>query len=195
MQILELAIKHAVPHVIGRSRAKIWDAGCAMGPEPYSLAILFAENMGYFGFKNLTIYASDADETDTFGNIVRTGEYLEEELKRLPDGILTKYFKPSGKSGSFQISEVIRERVVFLKHNLLSLEPIGNDYSLIMCKNVLLHFQPQERIEVIQMFHRSLASGGYFASEQTQKMPQVLDNHFEQVAHDGQIFRKREVPL
>jgi chemotaxis protein methyltransferase CheR len=61
-----------------------------------------------------------------------------------------------------------------------------------MCKNVLLHFQQAERIEVIRMFHRSLAPGGYFATEQTQKMPLELNNLFEQVASDGQIFKKVE---
>ncbi len=190
--ILELAIKHMVPYAMGRSRIKVWDAGCAMGPEPYSLAILLAESMGNFSFKNLTLYASDIDETDTFGNIIKSGVYPEEELKRMPEGILEKYFKGNGQAGHFQVIDPIRERVTFQKHNLLSLKPIGSDFSLILCKNVLLHFQYLERIEVIKMFYQSLAPGGYFATEQTQKMPKEIGHLFEQVAHDGQIFKKRE---
>jgi chemotaxis protein methyltransferase CheR len=193
MQILELAIKHVVPRAIGRSRAKIWDAGCAMGPEPYSLAILFAENMGQFAFNNLTIYATDIDEQDTFGNILRNGVYPEDEVKRVPEDIFKKYFKPDSKSGFFQIIDSIRERVVFQKHNLLSLKSIGNDFLLILCKNVLLHFQPEERIKVISMFHDSLSPMGHLVTEQTQKMPQEISALFEQVAYDGQIFRKVEV--
>ena len=82
MQILDLAVKHVVPYAMGRSRIKVWDAGCAMGPEPYSLAIVLAENMGHFSFKNLTVYATDIDETDTFGNI--KGIYTEDETKEYP---------------------------------------------------------------------------------------------------------------
>lgn len=193
MQVLELAIKHVVPNAIGRSRAKVWDAGCAMGPEPYSLAIMFAENMGQFAFKNLTIYATDIDEQDTFGAIIRNGVYPEDELKRVPENIFNKYFKPDEKPGFYRVVDAVRERVVFQKHNLLSMKSIGSDFLLILCKNVLLHFQPEERIKVISMFHQALAPVGHFATEQTQKMPSENDKLFEQIAFDGQIFRKVEV--
>ncbi|MCX5810849.1 MAG: chemotaxis protein CheR [Proteobacteria bacterium] len=190
IQILDLAVKHVVPYAMGRSRIKVWDAGCAMGPEPYSLAMILAESMGHFSFKNLTLYATDIDEQDTFGIIIKNGIYPEDELKRIPEEIFKKYFTPNGKPGHFQIVNTIRDRIVFQKHNLLSLQSIGNDFSLIMCKNVLLHFQQQERVEVMRMFHQSLAPGGYFASEQTQKMPKEIEHLFKQVASDGQIYKK-----
>jgi len=190
MQILQLAMQHVVPFVMGRSQVRIWDAGCAMGPELYSLAIMFAENMGYFAFKNLSIYATDIDDTDTFGDVVKAGAYHANDLKRLPEGIFEKYFKPNGKPGYFQVIDAIRERVVFQKHDLLTLEPIGNNFSLILCKNVLLHFQPQERVEVIKMFHKSLSPGGFLATEQTQKIPCEIEHLFHQIVSNGQIFKK-----
>jgi chemotaxis protein methyltransferase CheR len=61
-----------------------------------------------------------------------------------------------------------------------------------LCKNVLLHFQPGERIEVLKMFHRALAPGGLFASELTQEMPPELAPLFQRAIPDGQIFRKLE---
>jgi chemotaxis protein methyltransferase CheR len=190
VQILALAVKHLVPFTMGKSRVRIWDAGCAMGPEPYSLAIMLAEAMGYFAFKNLQIFATDIDETDTFGDTIGNGTYHHDELKRIPDDLFKKYFVPNGKAGYFQVLDTIRERMLFRKHDLLSLTPIGDDYSLILCKNVLLHFQQEQRIEVIRMFHGALSTGGYFATEQTQKIPGEIDRLFEQVAFDGQIFRK-----
>ncbi len=195
MQILELAVKHVIPSVMGRSRVRVWDAGCAMGPEPYSLAIMFAESMGYFAFKNLTIYATDVDEQDTFGETVRKGIYPKSDLERIPEPIFSKYFKPKETSGYFEVIDTIRERVVFRKQDLLSLEPIGTGFSLILCKNVLLHFQPHERVEVIKAFHGALSPGGYFATEQTQKMPDEIAYMFEHAAHDGQIFRKVETAI
>ncbi|HOT78313.1 MAG TPA: CheR family methyltransferase, partial [Candidatus Wallbacteria bacterium] len=74
--------------------------------------------------------------------------------------------------------------------NLLSLKPVGEDYSLIICKNVLLHFQPEERVKVIKMFYDSLAPGGYFITEQTQKMPEELAHLFQKVVDDAQLFKK-----
>ncbi len=193
-QTLDQAAKVLIPEVAGRSRIRIWDAGCAMGPEPYTLAIILAEAMGNFSFKNLSITATDIDETNTFGKIIEEGIYPEEELKRIPQNIFQKYFeKAEGKEGYYKISDLIRNRVQFQKHDLLTLNSIGTGFSLIVCKNVLLHFQPSERIEVLKMFHSSLAADGLLANENTQKMPEELKDYFVQVVPDAQLFRKIEV--
>jgi chemotaxis protein methyltransferase CheR len=110
----------------------------------------------------------------------------------MPRDLLEKYFQQDDKAGYFRISELLRSRIQFQKHDLLSLSPIGDGFSLIMCKNVLLHFHYAERVEVIRMFHGSLASGGFFATEQTQKMPAETAHLFEQVRGDAQLFRKIE---
>jgi chemotaxis protein methyltransferase CheR len=70
------------------------------------------------------------------------------------------------------------------------LQEIGHGYSLVVCKNVLLHFQPLERIAVLRMFHRALAPGGFLAMEQTQEMPPELAPLFHRVIPDGQLFQK-----
>ena len=59
---LEYAVRFLLAGASGRSRVRIWDAGCAMGPEPYTLAILLAESMGQVVFRNVQIYATDYDE-------------------------------------------------------------------------------------------------------------------------------------
>lgn len=190
MQTLERIVEHVVPYTSGRSRVRVWDAGCATGQEPYSLAMMFAENMGNFGFKNLRIESTDLDDCSLFGDIIRTGLYKEEDVKRMPSDLFEKYFKPADKPGHFTISELLRNRIEYKRHDLLSLKSIGEGFSLIVCKNVLLHFEYPERIEVIKMFHGSLAPGGFFATEQTQKMPGELSHLFEKVVSDAQLFRR-----
>ncbi len=190
--VLEKAVEHCLPVIAGRNHPRIWDAGAAMGQEPYTLAILFAERMGHFAFNNLRIDATDVENTGRFAQVIESALYAEEELSRLPEGILDKYFERDGKSGTFRVVEKVRQRVVFQCHDLLSLTEIGRDYSLVVCKNVLLHFRPPERVEVLTMFHRALALGGFFVTEQTQEMPLELAPMFERVIPDGQLFRKVE---
>lgn len=193
-QTLELAVKHLIPCVTGRSRIRIWDAGCAMGPEPYTLAILLSENMGNFSFKNLYILATDIDESGLFGNIIREGIYSEEETKRIPKEIFDKYFqKINHNTNLYKIIDPIREKIHYQQHDLLSLQSAGDGFSLILCKNVLLHFQPAERIEVIKMFHRSLAPGGILAIENTQKLPDEVAHMFTRLVPDAQVYQKEEV--
>jgi chemotaxis protein methyltransferase CheR len=190
MQILELIVKHALPELAGRSRIRVWDAGCAMGQETYSLAIMLAENMGHFSFGNVQIYATDVEENTSFGETVRSGVYNDEDLKRIPPALLEKYFVPLDGGARFRAVDGIRARITYTRHDLLSLQSVGEGFSLVLCKNVLLHFQQPERVKVIKMFHESLIAGGYFATEQTQKMPDEAQCSFVKVAPDGQIFRK-----
>jgi chemotaxis protein methyltransferase CheR len=187
--VLDLIVRHAVPRLAGRTRARVWDAGCAMGPEPYSLAILLAEAMGYFAFNNLRIDASDVDECGLFGPIVAGGAYAWEELERVPPELFRKYFEPAGER-RFRIVERVRSRVTFHRHDLLTLAPVGEGYNVIVCKNVLLHFQPAERVAVFRMFHQALAPDGLLATEQTQKLPPEVAPLFRQVVSDGQVFQK-----
>ncbi len=190
LHVLELVTEYATPALLGRSFARVWDAGCAMGPEPYSLAILFAEKMGNFAFNNLRLFATDLDDCGLFGPIIDKGIYSDSELERIPEQLRRKYFEPSEQAGHSRIIEKIRRRLQYQRHDLLTLQSIGEGFSLIMCKNVLLHFSPAQRCDVIRMFHRSLAPGGYFAMEQTQSLPHELDHLFERVVSDGQLYRK-----
>ncbi|MCK4486723.1 MAG: hypothetical protein KAU38_08185 [Desulfobacterales bacterium] len=186
------AIKeHVIPELRRYKYMNVWDAGCAMGPEPYSLAIIFKENLGYYEFKRLTIYATDLDEENhQFGKIIADGIYPEESVKRIPKEIFKKYFSPNNKPGYFKIADEIIRCVSFQKHDLRSLRAVRDNIGLIVCKNVLLHLQESERIDVIKMFHKSLAPGGFFAVEQTQKMPEKTAYLFQQVTPKVQLFQK-----
>jgi chemotaxis protein methyltransferase CheR len=190
ISILELIARQFIPQMTGFSKIRVWDAGCAMGPEPFSLAIILAEQMGHFMFRNLRIDATDIDEQDQFGKIIMAGEYKEELVKRIPRELLDKYFEAGQEPGAYRLVSLIRERVQFQKHDLLTLKPIGTGYHLILCKNVLLHFSPELRLEVLKMFHASLAPDGFLATEQTQKIPPELSGLFRQTTGEGQLFQK-----
>ena len=191
LPVLEYAVENTLKLALGRLRIKVWDAGCALGQEPYTLAILFAERMGEMGFNTLYLDATDYDEENNFGDIVKAAEYKTEELQRIPADIFKKYFEPApGKPDCHKVIDRIRNRVFFKYNDLLQLHPVGSDYSLIVCKNVLLHFSYEQRIEVLKMYHRSLAPGGFFATENTQKIPTEISHLFEPMTPDAQLFRK-----
>ena len=187
---LEHAASHMIPYASGRSRIKIWDAGSALGQETYTIAMIFAEKMNQFGFRNLRIDATDYDSANNFGDTVSAAAYPVDELRRMPPEFFARYFEPAEKEGHFRVVQELRNRVSFRYHDLLSLDPIGCDYCLIVCKNVLLHFQYAQRVEVFRMFHRALAPGAYLATENTQKLPPEVAHLFTQVVPDAQLYKK-----
>lgn len=190
LQTIEHAAEHMIRYASGRSRIKIWDAGCALGQETYTIAMVLAEKMNPFGFKNMRILATDYDSANNFGDVVSNAVYPAEELQRTPHDLFQKYFEPDDRPGHFRIVEPLRNSVTFQYHDLLSLKPIGFDNCLIVCKNVMLHFQYPERVEVFRMFYEALAPGGYLATENTQKLPSEVAHLFTQVVPDSQLFRK-----
>lgn len=187
---LEHAVEYLKVSAAGRARVRIWDAGCAMGQEPYTLAILLAENMGQFAFRNIQIYATDYDEP--LLKTLNEGVYPWEELQRIPKDLFDKYFAKNGREGYFRIADVIKNRITTHHHDLLTFAPVQTGFSLIVCKNVLLHFSYEQRIAVIRMFHAALEPQGLLVMEHTQKLPEELASCFEQLTTDAQVYRKRE---
>ncbi|MCP1661414.1 MAG: chemotaxis protein CheR [Methanocalculus sp. MSAO_Arc1] len=191
LQTLEVMIDHMLPSLNGKRTIDIWSAGCAMGPEPYTIALLLKENMGAMDFSRIRILASDIDRTNNYGAILIQGRYPFEELERIPNEHFTRNFTPDPDTKDhFIITEEVRNKVSFKRHDLLTLHPPGRNFSLISCKNVLLHFTDEERINVIRMFYESLVDGGFFLTEQTQKMPAEVADLFEQVVPHAQVYRK-----
>lgn len=192
-QTLELAIDDAMPSLQGRAFIHVWDAGCAHGPEPYTLAMLLRERMSDYVFRNVRIHATDIDAS--FAGQVASGVFAEAEVKRVPRECLAKYFRPATRPGFVEVVPELRERVSFLNRDLLSLDPVREGLSLIVCKNVLLHFAESQRIEVLRMFYRALQPGGTLVMENTQKLPDALTLSFRQIAPYAQVYRKMEPTL
>lgn len=190
-QILELAAENLAKYASGRSKVRILNAGCAMGPETYTFAILLAEKIGKFALRNTEITAIDIDnENVDFGKTVREGIYHYDLLKRIPENLFKKYFSPAQKASHYIVSSDLRNLVHFKKFNLLTLEPLRTDYSLIICKNVLLHFNYRQRVEVIRYFHSMMLPGAFLAMENTQQMPAELSGKFKKVVSHAQLHQK-----
>jgi chemotaxis protein methyltransferase CheR len=187
-QTLELLIEQALPTLCGQAYIRIWDAGCAHGPEPYTLAMLLRERMSDYIFHNVRIHATDVEAQ--FGDNIAAGIYAEQEVSRMPPAMLQRYFQRADEPGFVQVTDEIRERVSFAEHDLLSGIPPREDFSLVVCKNVLLHFDQAQRRQMFCMFHRCLRPGGLLATEHTQKLPEDLNALFKPVASYAQVFQR-----
>lgn len=193
-QPLERAIDFLLPSIMSSSQVKIWSAGSAMGPEPYTIAILLRERLGHHQFRNIRILATDIDISNNFGKTIIAGRYQTSDLQRLPPNMYERYFSPDADAPEYStISSELRSAVEFHRHDLLTYNPIATGVKLIVCKNVLLHFTDEERVRVLTMFYHALSDDGVLLHEHTQKMPAELEGMFEQVFTDAQIFRKKRV--
>lgn len=173
----------------------IWSAGCANGSEPYTLAILLKETLDEEIFSSIHIYATDIDPNNKFESIIKKGSYPLDAIKKIPEKMFENNFvKDTDIPENYLISKEIREHVIYIRHDLLSLKPIfERPFDIILCKNVLLHFTEQQNSEIINMFYHSLSNSGFFITEQTQKLPASSSKQFEQFISNARIYRKTRI--
>jgi len=182
-----------VPWTSAQQEIKIWDAGCASGEEAYSLAMIFAERLDPFTIRNLRIIATDREESDfpQFEARIEEGRYTRQELIWVPEGLRDLYFEPTEDREIFRAVPLLRDCIRYVRHDLLTLDPIDDGFALVVCKNVLMHCPPSHQPLVVDMFHRALRPGGFLALDFFQALPPENAHQFEQVELGLQLFRKR----
>ena len=126
-QTLELAIGEALPSLRGRLFIHVWDAGCAHGPEPYTLAMLLRERMSDYVFRNVHIHATDVDAS--FAPKVTTGVFADHEVKPVRPRSLASTSGPLDPRAASRLCRNCGRRSRSSHHDLLSLRPIREGLS------------------------------------------------------------------
>lgn len=193
--VLDAIGSKVVPWVASQPEIKVWDAGCATGEEAYSLAMIFAERLDPFTIRNVRILATDHEESRflQFGEKISQGRYNRQDIQWVPEGLRRSYFMTTENAELFEVIPALKGCVHYTKHDLLSLDPVDSGFALVVCKNVLMHFKPEERPAVVEMFHRVLRPGGFLAFDSFQDLPEENAHQFEQVEPGLHLFRKIEV--
>ena len=122
-------------------RLSIWSAGCSTGQEAYSLAMMFAEDPQWLGWK-IDILATDISEAAI--HRARAGVYSQFEVQRgLGVTQMIRWFSetPEGWAADERLKRAIRFQV----HNLLESAPIGGGFDIVLCRNVLLYLNEDRR--------------------------------------------------
>jgi len=193
---LRMLPSHVIPFILKErgdyGDINIWSAGCANGSEPYTIALILKETLDADIFNRTNIYATDIDPNFRFREIVSRGSYHGDAVKKIPVETFQRYFtKDPEVPGNYLISDNIREHVMYMWHDLNSMNPpVNKEFDIIICKNVLLHFRKEDSIDIIRMFYRTLRREGFLITEQTQKIPSGMEGMFRQFIGSVQIHRK-----
>jgi chemotaxis protein methyltransferase CheR len=140
----------------GRDRhLRIWSAGCAAGQEVWSLAMML-DAMPLHG------WTIDLIATDISGDAVaraQAGHYSQYEVMRgLSEEDVARHFLP--QESGFLISDRLKQMVRFRKFNLLDSYGWLDDLDLVLCRNVLMHFDRAARMSVLERLAETLSPDG-----------------------------------
>lgn len=138
---------------------RIWSAGCSSGEEPYTLAMILED---YFGKRN-EVWDKKILATDISVNVLtkaKNGVFLSDSIEKMPKNWKVNYFKIIDKN-SVQVSEKIRNQIIFRIFNLMDKFPFKKKFHVIFCRNVMIYFDQKTKIELVKKFYDSTEPGGY----------------------------------
>ena len=185
--------QNVVPWLRTYPLLKIWVAGCSMGEEAYSLAILLREE----GLLERTlIYATDINthalqkaqagvyEAD------RIAGFTENHRKSGAPASLSDYYTAAYDRAVFDKS--LREHIVFSDHSLAT-DSVFAEVQLVSCRNVLIYFDRALQDRAVGLFHEALCRKGFLGigSKESLRFSSHTDS-FDEVSREDRIFRKRD---
>ena len=134
----------------------LWSAGCSTGEEAYSLSML-GIRLGV----PLQITASDVNAESL--ERARRGIYAEWSLRHVLEPERNAHFVYT-KDG-FEVHPQVRQSITFALHNLATSRALAPDkpdrlWDAILCRNVLIYFDPQARARVLAKFEAALPEEG-----------------------------------
>ncbi len=170
---------------------KIWCAGCATGEEAYSLAILLKEEGVY---DRCQIYATDIN-AHSLAKACQASYPLEKMqtfVKNYHNSggkkEFTRYYR--ARYESVIIDNDLRERILFSHHNLVCDGSFG-EMNLILCRNVLIYFNPELQNRVLTLFDQSLCHGGILCLGDKETLHfSGMEDRYEPLSAPHRIYRK-----
>lgn len=183
--------KTLLPELIRKKRdnktIRVWSAGCSTGEEPYSLAMVLAENLS--ADWDWKILATDID-TDVL-NTARSRVYSAERITGISPERQKRWLKKGTgpNSGLVQIKKSLGEHISFKPLNLMdSPWPMSGKFDFIFCRNVIIYFDMPTKKKLVERYADQLVDDGHLFIGHSESLFQVTDC-YDSVGNT--IYRKR----
>ncbi len=180
-----------VPNLATRPFIRVWCAGCSTGEEVYSVAIMLHE-------------AGVLDKSEISASDINPRVLKKARRGLVPSSLMLRYANNYTQSGGekdlfsyftpteegHKISESIHSRIHFFEHSLAK-GAYFHKYDLILCRNVLIYFDPELQDRALRTFDTNLSPNSYLAlgEKETLKFSGVSKD-FEQL-NPEKIWRKK----
>ncbi|AXV05276.1 Chemotaxis protein methyltransferase CheR [Euzebya pacifica] len=155
---------HVLPDLIERRRRDrmltIWCAAASSGQEPYTIAMILADQFPELAGWTIRLLATDVSSTMVARG--RRGRFTGVEVARgLPPVLRQRHLAPAGDE--WQVSPALRRAVQFEQHNLAGSWDVIPRCDIVFLRNVLIYFDPAVTRRVLLKARGRLAEDGYLA--------------------------------
>ncbi|OJT22446.1 methyltransferase [Archangium sp. Cb G35] len=170
-------------------RISIWSAGCATGEEPYSLAMVLAEQ-GALPIE-VDLWATDLNLAAV--EAAKQGRFSARRVAGMHGDRRTRFFRPV--EDGYEIVSSLKDYVRFDGQNLAvpvfeKVKPESLD--LILCRNVIIYFDLPTIRALMDRFLAALRPGALLLLGYSESLFKVYDR-FEMVEMEGAFVYRRPV--
>ncbi|HZV75872.1 MAG TPA: CheR family methyltransferase [Conexibacter sp.] len=138
----------------GSEGVRVWVAGCSTGEEAWTLAILASEALG--ASPPLALLATDLSAAAL--RRAERGRYGGRSVRQVEAPLRERHF---GRDGAhLLVGEPLRRLAAFRRHNLVTDATPVERFDLVLCRNVLIYFDPPTVERVVERLEGTLAPGG-----------------------------------
>lgn len=140
---------------------------------------------GWQGGSNATDISPSALES------ARQGKYQQLAIRRgMTDQYLKTYFSQQPDE-SWAINPQVKSRVDFRPQNLQQSFSLLGKFDVIFCRNVLIYFSADLKLDILKRMHASLNPGGYLMLGASEAMNNLQDYYEMVQCHPGIIYRAK----
>lgn len=190
------ALKNVVlPQILEKNQQhkllRIWSAGCSIGAEPYSIAILLHEILGT-KMEEWKIEIVGTDINRKFLRSALKGIFAPWALRGMNETQIRRYFDPHAQS--WELKAQYKQNIHFRYYNLVSnLERIPEDFynlDLLICRNVMIYFDSLTNQKLIQAFHQCLHGDGWLLLGHAEHHPEIY-RKFHALSTEGAMLYQK----
>ncbi|NVK18299.1 MAG: protein-glutamate O-methyltransferase [Methylocystaceae bacterium] len=172
-----------------QDRLRIWSAGCSSGEEPYSIAMALEEALVAHDMLGIDarILATDLDTNMLQRG--RNGDYLKNHFDNLPEKYKIFIKQAEDREDCYHVLDDLRRYIAFKQLNLLSEWPMKGLFDVIFCRNVMIYFDNDDKIQLTQRLINQLRPGGFLMIGHSETILNNIDG-LELIGRT--IYRKKQ---
>jgi len=187
-----------LPHLMiehdKKREIRVWSTACALGQEPYSIAILFEELKEKLGtIIPYRIFGTDISEYAL--TQAQKGIYDFNDVEKAKLKVVEHYFTKIDTS--YLLKDSVKKYVHFSKLDLVdekSLHPIDGIYGgfdIIFCCNVLIYYQPKQQRIIIEKLVKALADNGFLILGEAERLLIRPQDQMKHLGFNTAIFQRK----
>ncbi len=193
-ELLKSAVLPAILMNDNKHEIRIWSAGCAIGQEPYSIAMTIENMIDKLKIDiKYRIFATDVSLSAL--EKAKKGEYNVSEIGNLTYANLERYF--TVKNNQYSVNPNIQKNIIFSYYDLMETssccpkESVYGNFDIVFCSNILFYYRQDIQEQIINKISRVINDDGFLFAGETEKWIYENNFQFQVFTYNGAVFQKR----